>query len=111
MTQSSPRPPAGEQEQILADIERTRNDLGRSVQALAAKVDVPARMKDKAGQAREQLGGTLATLRGTARAKAPEVPGKVGTAVQKAGRRPKAIAAVAGVCAVAGLMIWRRRRS
>jgi hypothetical protein len=140
MSQNSSRPSAGDPEKIVAGIEQARKDLSDSVQALAAKVDVPSRMKDTAGRAREQLGGTLATLNRTAREKAPHVRdrvaaslGKAGHTLEKAGqklpeparstavrttrqatdvagKRPRAVAAVAGACAAAGLLLWRRKR-
>jgi cobalamin biosynthesis Mg chelatase CobN len=56
-------------EQIAADIERTREELGETAAALAAKADVKARMKDKAGQVRQQ-----------AKAKASDTADKVATA-------------------------------
>jgi Protein of unknown function (DUF3618) len=88
MTQSPPRPSVGDQERIIAGIEQARQDLSDSMQALAAKVDVPARMRDTAGRAREQ------TRRAT------------GAAV----KRPGTVAVVAGMCAAAGLLLRRRRR-
>lgn len=36
---------AGEREQLIAGIEQSRQDLVRTVQALSAKVDVPARVE------------------------------------------------------------------
>ena len=134
MNENSSRPSSGDQERIVAGIEQARKDLGDSVQALAAKVDVPARMKDRADQARRQLGGTLATLNRTARDKAPGVRDKVSTSLGKAGqavpeparrtvvhttkqvtdlagRRPGVLYTAAGVCAAAaGLLLLRRRR-
>lgn len=138
MTRSSPRPSGGDEERIVAGIEQARKDLGDSVQALAARVDVPARMKDTAGRAREQFGGTFDTLYRTARVTAPYVRqtvaasiGLAGEAIEKAGQRlpeparttavrttrqatgkvgnrPGTVVVV--VCATAGLLIWRRKR-
>jgi ABC-type transporter Mla subunit MlaD len=74
MSQDTPRQgAAGEREELVAGIEQTRQDLAKTVQALAAKADVPSRMRDKASQVREQLSGTLTTLNSTAREKAPQV--------------------------------------
>lgn len=41
--------------QLEAEIERTREQLGETVEALAAKVDVKARAQRKAGQLTGQL--------------------------------------------------------
>lgn len=134
MTKNSSRSSIGDQEKIVAGIEQARQDLSDSVQALAAKIDVSARVKEKAGQARKQIGGTLGTLNRTARNKAPQVRDKVSASLGKAGQkipeparrsaerttrqatdaareRPgAAYAAAAGVCAAAGLWLWRRKR-
>jgi hypothetical protein len=92
MTRSSPRPSVGDQDRLVAGIEQARKDLGDSVQALAAKVDVPARMKDTAGRAREQFG----TLGRTAREKVPYVRQTVAWSI--------------GACVAAGLLRRRRKR-
>ncbi|OBK19478.1 DUF3618 domain-containing protein [Mycobacterium asiaticum] len=49
-----PKPDAGIEE-IKADIEQTRAQLGSTVEALAAKADVPAQARAKAQAARPQL--------------------------------------------------------
>jgi hypothetical protein len=41
-------------EQIESDIERTRGELGDTVEALAAKTDVKARAQAKAGELKEK---------------------------------------------------------
>ena len=49
---SSPAPDATpERQAILADIEETREQLGQTVEALAAKADVKAQVQHKAAQA------------------------------------------------------------
>lgn len=133
MDKDSSRPSGGDQEKIDAGIDQARRDLAGTMQALAAKADVPARVRDKAGQAREQITGTLSTLNSTARDKAPKVRERVSASVTKAGqtipeparstvvrttrqatdaaeKRPAILYATAGVCAAAGLWLWRRRR-
>jgi hypothetical protein len=51
---------APDPQQLRAEIEQTRADLGETVQALAAKTDVKARAKgaaaDAAGRAKDKLG-------------------------------------------------------
>ncbi|OBK21784.1 hypothetical protein A5634_09345 [Mycobacterium asiaticum] len=53
---STPEPgPDAEVADIKADIEQTRAELGATVQALSAKVDVPARAREKAQAAKPTL--------------------------------------------------------
>ncbi len=79
---SDPTDPA----QIQAEIEATRAQLGRTVDELSARLDVPARAKERAYRARDTA---VETYR--------ESP-------------PLVLGAVALVSAVVGLVIWRRRR-
>jgi Protein of unknown function (DUF3618) len=131
MSQETPRPGAAdERDELVAGIQETRQDLAETVQALAAKADVPARVRGKATQVREQVSGTLGTLGTTAREKAPQVREQVGASLAKAGqsipeparrttrqatdaavKRPAVLYAVAGACTAAGLWLWRRGRS
>ncbi|HET8561540.1 MAG TPA: DUF3618 domain-containing protein [Marmoricola sp.] len=69
-------------EEIEADIARTRQQLGETVDALSQKLDVKSRLKERAKQGREQA------------AEAPVVP----------------IAVVAGVVLLATLLVRRRRK-
>lgn len=48
-------PPADDVQALQADIERTREQLGETVQALAAKADVKTMAKKKAAAASSQL--------------------------------------------------------
>jgi hypothetical protein len=63
---ASPAPDAAspERQAILDDIEETREQLGHTVEALAAKADVKAQVQHKAaetaGAARQQAGRVLA---------------------------------------------------
>ncbi|WP_406068185.1 DUF3618 domain-containing protein [Micromonospora sp. NBC_01638] len=60
----------GDMEALREEIRRTRVELGETVEALAAKADVKARLKVSAGQAkermREQAAQTVARVRGQA---------------------------------------------
>jgi ElaB/YqjD/DUF883 family membrane-anchored ribosome-binding protein len=61
---------SGDPEALRADIRRTREELGETVQALAAKADVKARVKESAAQTRERVrqraGHTAAVVRESA---------------------------------------------
>jgi 2C-methyl-D-erythritol 2,4-cyclodiphosphate synthase len=46
---------ADDQQQLEKEIQQTREHLGETVEALAAKVDVKARAQEKLGQAGEQI--------------------------------------------------------
>jgi len=82
--------------QLRADIERTRQQLGETAEALAAKADVKAQAKQKANQLKNQ-----------AAARANQVK------EQAAGgwlSSPSALAAAAAVVfAVIAVAAWRRR--
>jgi Protein of unknown function (DUF3618) len=106
-----------------ADVARTRQNLADTVQALAARADVPTRVRDQAGHLQRRLTG----LGARAREKAPQVRDATLTkasrsvpepARRKAGQvtgavaaRPAALYAVAGTCVAAGLLLWKRGRS
>ncbi|WP_019633388.1 DUF3618 domain-containing protein [Actinomadura atramentaria] len=84
-------------DELRAEIERARADLGDTVAALAAKADVKARVKDRAGELRE---------RAAERARA------TGAETRSAATRGPALGAVAvgaGVLA-AGIAAWLTRR-
>jgi hypothetical protein len=57
-------------EELKQDIERTREQLGETVEALVAKTDVKARAKERAGQLSERLKGTTAQVKEQAAARA-----------------------------------------
>ncbi len=79
-------------EQIRAEIDKTRKELGDTVEALAEKTDVKAQAKAKADDVKEQA--QAVTQQVEARAKQDPKPFVVGGAV-----------------ALALLLFWRRRRS
>jgi hypothetical protein len=88
-----PGPDAGVQD-IQADIERTRKELGDTVGALSEKLDVKQRAKDKATETKERIVDTTHNVGRMA------TQPKVGAPV---------IALVIGA-AIVGLVLWRRRR-
>lgn len=96
---------SGDVERLRAEIQRTRADLGETVQALAAKADVKARMKESADRTRqrvrEQATHTADVIRGSAR-----------DAGEKARRKavPWAVVAVGAVAVTVLLFVVRGRR-
>ncbi|MFI6266375.1 DUF3618 domain-containing protein [Micromonospora sp. NPDC051006] len=64
----------GDTEALREEIRRTRVELGETMEALAAKADVKARLRESADHAkqrmREQAAGTVARVRGQAAQKA-----------------------------------------
>jgi hypothetical protein len=81
-------------EQIEADIERTRRELGDTVAAVAAKADVKAQARTKVQEARERVLHKKEALT----AKAPDSAGQGAqqlTRVVKSNRRPLIIAGAA----------------
>jgi hypothetical protein len=91
---SAPADPA----ELKAEIARTREDLGETAAALAAKTDVQARVRAKASD----VAGRTTALAGTVRDR-----------VATTARRPvpvAVIAAVASAAAVAAVLIRRSHR-
>jgi hypothetical protein len=128
--------PPDDVEALTAEIERTREELGETVEALAAKADVKARAKDAADQARKSVASTAGQVKAKVTGQAGELRSKVagqggklasqaGGAVSQAtpsqvreaaGRVPGSgrqrglvAAAVAGVLAAVWLILRRRR--
>ncbi|MFS8095769.1 DUF3618 domain-containing protein [Lentzea alba] len=87
-------------EQLQKDVERTRRELGETVEALAHKADVPGRVKEQAHETAAKL--TAATNEAIA-----SLPDPVAEQVEKARRHPAAIAAV--LIALV-LVIWKLSR-
>jgi hypothetical protein len=88
-----PGPDAGVDD-IQADIERTRKELGETVGALSDKLDVKQRAKDKVAETKERVVDTTHSM------------GRVAT-------QPKVTAPVIAALAVGavaiGILVWRRR--
>jgi hypothetical protein len=98
-----PGPDAGIDD-IQADIEQTRKELGETVEALSAKLDVKERTKQKAVETKEAIAQTT-----------HETKDRVVEATQRmrsgsSGKPvvPVAIAVTAAV--IIGIVIWTRRR-
>ena len=80
---------------LTEEIRRTREDVGETVAALAAKADIMARARAKAGEVAGQLRDTA---------------GKVKEQMAVPQQRPAVLAVAAGVVLLAGVLIARRRR-
>ncbi|MGC5019583.1 DUF3618 domain-containing protein [Micromonospora sp. DT47] len=106
----------GDTEALREEIRRTRVELGETMELLAAKADVKARLRESAGQAkermREQAALTVSRVRGQAAQKADVARVQAyekGAAVR---RNPVPWAAVAAgaVATVIVLLVVRGRR-
>ncbi|SEQ55826.1 MULTISPECIES: DUF3618 domain-containing protein [Lentzea] len=101
-------------EQLQRDVERTRRELGETVEALAHKVDVPARVKEQAHETAERVKGQAqdAVVRMTAATNqaVDSLPDPVAAQVEKARRHPGAIAAALIALVLAIWAISRRNR-
>ncbi|MGY5882264.1 DUF3618 domain-containing protein [Modestobacter lacusdianchii] len=103
MTGADATTPAGgadptDPDAIRADIAQTREQLGRTVDELSHRLDVPGRAKESADRAR------TSAVEGVHRTK--------DTAVETYRENPPAVigGGVAAVTALVGLVAWRRRR-
>jgi hypothetical protein len=123
-------------DQLQRDVERTRRELGETVEALAHKVDVPGRVKEQAhetaervktqaqetaervkvqaqetaGRVKEQATETVAKVTAATNEAIESLPEPVAEQVEKARRHPGAIAAALIALIVAIWAISRRNR-
>ncbi|MDT4989261.1 MAG: hypothetical protein QOI74_3355 [Micromonosporaceae bacterium] len=105
----------GDAPDLRADIEQTRAALGETVQALAAKVDVKARLQETADDARARVRDGLRTAAVQARSAAADAPRRTRQLAIRAGAaardNPVPLAVVAGSVAALALFVrWRRNR-
>lgn len=93
-------------EQLREEIEETRRELGDTVEALAAKADVKARMKDKVEATKESATQKKDDLLGKARESSPDsVTSGASQATQKAKENPLPVAAAGAF--LGGFMLGR----
>ena len=85
-------------EELHQEIEQTRQRLGETVDELAAKTDVKARVRAKAAEAKVLT-----------RAKAAELSGRVRRSQLLQGRWPVALAS--GVLIAGSVAIWRWKKT
>jgi serine/threonine protein kinase HipA of HipAB toxin-antitoxin module len=110
--------PAQGADALTADIERTRQELGETVEALVAKTDVKARAQHRAAEVAGDLRGRARTAIGRARAgargakeKAKEKVAEHGPAAQAMRSvRVYSVAAAAGTALLLAWLTARRRR-
>jgi hypothetical protein len=106
---------AAQADQLRQEIARTRDQLGETVAALAARADVKARLQESAQAARERMQERVQGALGGAAARAEQTRDRVVAAVPEPVRRGPAgigLAALAAgvVAAVVVLVVARRRR-
>jgi hypothetical protein len=90
-----PGPDAGIDD-IQADIEHTRKELGETVGALSAKLDVKERTKEKVAETKERVVENADALRHTA--------------TDNPKRTVPVVAIVLLGALTVGIVVWRRRR-
>lgn len=95
----------GDTQALRAEIKQTRADLGETVQALAAKADVKARVRDTAEHTKDRV-------RAQAAATTDLVRGRARVAGRSARRNPIPLAAIAAgaVAVVVVVFVLRGRR-
>ena len=97
-TPSSPEPgPDAVIDDIQADIEHTRQELGETIEALSAKADVTGRAKQKVAGTKDRVVETAHAAQASARHAVTDSTGSV---------KPGVLIAAAVVVSV---VVWRRR--
>jgi ElaB/YqjD/DUF883 family membrane-anchored ribosome-binding protein len=97
---------AKDPEQIREEIEATRQEMGDTVEALAAKADVKARVREKIDATKESATHKKDELLGKAREASPDsVSAGATQATQKAKENPLPVAAVGAF--VGGFVLGR----
>jgi hypothetical protein len=94
-------------ERLHAEIERTREHLGETVEQLAAKMDVEGRARAKATELAGQLTRLAKSAPAQARTQAARAREQAAARVSRT--HPVPLLAAAGVLAAAALIIWRMR--
>jgi ElaB/YqjD/DUF883 family membrane-anchored ribosome-binding protein len=97
---------AKDPEQLREEIEETRREMGDTVEALAAKADVKARVHDKVEATKESVASKRDELLGKARESSPDsVSAGASQATQKAKENPVPVAAIGAF--VGGFLLGR----
>jgi ElaB/YqjD/DUF883 family membrane-anchored ribosome-binding protein len=93
-------------EEIEADIAATREELGDTVEALAAKSDVKGRAKAKVEETKETITEKVSGLGDSARQAAPDSASSGAQQATAAVKENPEVAALAGAFAVGLLVGW-----
>jgi ElaB/YqjD/DUF883 family membrane-anchored ribosome-binding protein len=97
---------AKDPDQLREEIEATRREMGDTVEALAYKADVKARVRDKIDATKESAAQKKDDLMGKARETSPDsVSSGAAQAAQKAKENPLPVAAVGAF--VGGFLLGR----
>jgi ElaB/YqjD/DUF883 family membrane-anchored ribosome-binding protein len=106
LEERDPTGPPEDPAQLRADIERTRQDLGDTVAALAEKTDVKARAKEKVAEVRHTVSEKRAEIMDRARESSPDGTNSAAVQVRdKAQANPVPTAAIAAF--VGGFLMGR----
>jgi ElaB/YqjD/DUF883 family membrane-anchored ribosome-binding protein len=99
-------------DEVRLEIERTREQLGETVEQLAAKADVKKQAQDKAAELRAQMQARASQLKDKAGTAAQQAQRAAGRGVSQIQQRPVPLAAAAAAASllVLGYVIitWRR---
>jgi uncharacterized protein YPO0396 len=95
--------------EIQGEIEQTREQLGQTVEELAAKADVKARARAKATTAKAKVQAMATEVSGRAKAQASELSGRVRRSQLVHRRWP--FVAVAGAVVAGSVAVWRWRKT
>jgi hypothetical protein len=90
------------------DLERTREQLGDTIDAISAKLDVKTQMKDTASRARANVVDSTSHAKEVVVDKVGEVADS--DAVNHLRARPWPVLALAAGFVVAGVIVWKRVR-
>ena len=96
-------------QEIEQEIEQTREQLGATVEELAARADVKARAQEKAAELKASAQARAAEVSGRAKAELTALPGRARRSPLVQRRWPLAVAA--GVVAVGAVAVWRWRKT
>ena len=97
-------------QEIRREIEATREELGDTVAALAAKADVKAQAKQKIDDTKATVSGKKDELLGKAKQASPETASAAATNVSTKARQNPVPTAAAGAFAFGFLAGWLLRR-
>jgi ElaB/YqjD/DUF883 family membrane-anchored ribosome-binding protein len=105
-TAGAPVTEAQDPEQLREEIEETRRELGDTVEALAAKADVKARVHEKVESTKESVAHKKDELLGKARESSPDsVSAGAAQATQKARENPLPVTAIGAF--IGGFLLGR----